>query len=273
VPDGPPTIALLGLGEAGGRFARDLRDAGVPVRGWDPLPQTGPDAASAAAAADGADVVLSANSAADAADAARSVLDVLRPGQAFADLNTGSPELKAELARIVAPTGAGFADVALMAPVPGKGIGTPTLASGPGAARFAELLGPLGMPVELVGDAPGAAAERKLLRSIVWKGLAAVFLEATAAGEAAGKADAVRAEILGILAEADEALVERMLTGSRTHATRRTHEMEAVGQMLRDLGVPSWMSDGSAEWLRTLRVRGDASQGDASPGPGDSGRA
>ena len=100
------------------------------------------------------------------------------------------------------------------------------------------------MPVELVGDEPGAAAERKLLRSIVWKGLAAVVLEATAAGEAAGKADAVRAEILGILAEADEALVERMLTGSRTHATRRTHEMEAVGEMLRDLGVPSWMSDG-----------------------------
>ena len=109
------------------------------------------------------------------------------------------------------------------------------------------------MPVEIVGALPGAAAERKLLRSIVWKGLAAVVLEATAAGAAAGKAEEVRAEILGILAEADEALVERMLTGSRTHATRRTHEMEAVGEMLRDLGVPSWMSDGSAEWLRSLR--------------------
>ncbi len=44
-----------------------------------------------------------------------------------------------------------------------------------------------------------------------------------------------------------------MLTGSRTHARRRTHEMEAVGEMLRDLGVPSWMSDGSAAWLRSLR--------------------
>ena len=79
--DGSPTIALLGLGEAGGRFARDLREAGIGVRGWDPLPETGPDAASASEAADGADIVLSANSAADAATAARSVLDVLRPGQ------------------------------------------------------------------------------------------------------------------------------------------------------------------------------------------------
>jgi len=245
-------VALLGLGEAGGRFRSDLRAAGVEARGYDPLPETGPDGAAATIAA-GADVVLSQNSATDAEAAARSVLGVLGSGTVFADLNTGSPGLKARLAELVAPTGAGFADVALMAPVPGKGIGTPTLVSGDGAARFAELLGPLGMPVELVGDAPGAAAERKLLRSIVWKGLAAVVLEATAAGEAAGKAQEVRAEILGILAEADEALVERMLTGSRTHATRRTHEMEAVGEMLRDLGVPSWMSDGSAQWLRSLR--------------------
>jgi 3-hydroxyisobutyrate dehydrogenase-like beta-hydroxyacid dehydrogenase len=256
VRDGVPAIALLGLGEAGGRLARDLRAAGVAVRGWDPLPETEPDAASATDAADGADVVLSANSAVDATDAVRSVLDVLGAGRVFADLNTGSPELKSELARLVAPTGATFADVALMAPVPARGVGTPALASGDGAQRFAELLRPLGMPVEIVGAQPGAAAERKLLRSIVWKGLAAVVLEATAAGEAAGKADAVRAEILGILAEADEALVERMLTGSRKHAVRRAHEMEAVGEMLRDLGVPSWMSDGSAAWLRALGGEG-----------------
>ena len=247
------SFALLGLGEAGGRFARDLRGAGAEVRGWDPLPETGPDASGPAEAVEGADVVMSQNSAADAEDAARSVLEVLRPGQVFAELNTGSPDLKATLAGLVAPSGALFADVALMAPVPRRGIGTPSLASGSGAARFAELLAPFGMPVEVVGDAPGEAARRKLLRSIVWKGLAAVVLEATAAGAAADRADHVRAEILAIFAEADEGLLERMLSGSRTHARRRTHEMEAVGEMLRDLGVPSWMSDGSAEWLRALR--------------------
>src|SRR5262249_7501978 len=130
---------------------------------------------------------------------------------------------------------------------------TPALASGSGAARFAQVAGAYGMPVTVLSDEPGAAAERKLLRSIVWKGIAAVVLEATAAGEAAGKPEHVRAEILSIFAEADEGLLARMLNGSRPHATRRTHEMEAVGEMLRDLGVPSWMSDGSAAWLRRLR--------------------
>jgi 3-hydroxyisobutyrate dehydrogenase-like beta-hydroxyacid dehydrogenase len=250
------TFALLGLGEAGARFARDLRAAGAEVRGWDPLPATHPDAAGPAEAARGADVVMSQNSAADAVDAARSVVGVLGADCVYADLNTGAPELNAALAALIAPTGAAFADVALMAPVPAAGIRTPALASGPGAARFAELLAPHGMPVDVLGPEPGAAAERKLLRSIVWKGLAAVVLEATAAGEAAGRAEFVRGEILGVLAEADEALVERMLTGSRTHAARRTHEMEAVGEMLRGLGVASWMSDGSAAWLRALAEEG-----------------
>jgi 3-hydroxyisobutyrate dehydrogenase-like beta-hydroxyacid dehydrogenase len=247
------TIALLGLGEAGSRFARDLRAADVTVRGYDPLPETDPDVDSAAEAAAGADVILSANSAADARDAARSVLDVLGPRQVFADMNTAAPALKRELAGIVAPTGAAFVDVALMAPVPAGGITTPTLASGDGAERFAELMEPLGMPVELVGGEPGAAAQRKLLRSIVWKGLAAVILEATAAGEAAGQPDWMRREILSVLESADEALVDRMVTGSRTHARRRVHEMEAVGELLRSWGIEPRMSDGSAAWLRALR--------------------
>ena len=40
--DVPPTIALLGLGEAGGRFARDLREAGVAVAGGTRCPRRGP---------------------------------------------------------------------------------------------------------------------------------------------------------------------------------------------------------------------------------------
>ena len=65
--------------------------------------------------------------------------------------------------------GARFADVALLGPV--RGIGTPTLASGKGARAFAELLGPLGMPVEVVSERAGDAAQMKLRRSAFMKGL------------------------------------------------------------------------------------------------------
>ena len=129
-----PIIAVLGLGEAGARLALDLAAAGVEVRGYDPrrgveLPGVAraPDPASAVA---GAQVVLSVNSAAAARAAAEGARPALGSGSVFADLNTASPSLKRELAALVG--GDAFADVALLGPVPVRGLRTPALASGAG---------------------------------------------------------------------------------------------------------------------------------------------
>ena len=56
-------VAVLGLGEAGGRIAADLVAAGCAVRGWDPArrPAGIANAASDREAVRGADVVLSIN--------------------------------------------------------------------------------------------------------------------------------------------------------------------------------------------------------------------
>jgi 3-hydroxyisobutyrate dehydrogenase-like beta-hydroxyacid dehydrogenase len=51
-------IAMLGLGEAGGAIAAGLRAAGIAVRGFDPDPSTGPDAADAVEAVTGAQIVI-----------------------------------------------------------------------------------------------------------------------------------------------------------------------------------------------------------------------
>ena len=72
----------------------------------------------------------------------------------------------------------GFVDVALMTPVPGRGLRTPSFASGPGAERYAAAMRPLGVPVEVVGERAGDASTRKLLRSVTMKGLAALVIEA-----------------------------------------------------------------------------------------------
>jgi len=52
------------------------------------------------------------------------------------------------------------------------------LASGAGAAQAAQLLAGLGASVECIEGPPGTAAERKLLRSVFFKGLAAAVAEA-----------------------------------------------------------------------------------------------
>jgi 3-hydroxyisobutyrate dehydrogenase-like beta-hydroxyacid dehydrogenase len=250
-------IAVLGLGEAGRRLAADLASLGAAVAGWDPAVREAPAgvelAAGAAEAVAGSEVVLSVNAASAALAAAREAAPALAPGALFADLNTGAPGLKRSVAAVVEPAGAQFADVALLAPVPRRGLATPALVSGGGAGRFAAVFRPLGMPVEELGPEPGVAAQRKLLRSVFVKGLAAAVVESLEAASAAGCGDWLRASIASTLDAADASLLDRFEDGSRAHAGRRVEEMEAACDLLRELGVEPRVAAAAAAQLAALR--------------------
>lgn len=252
----PPIVALLGLGEAGAAIASDLVAEGVVTRGWDPDPARAvpgvEKAVSPVEAVGGADVVLSVNAQAAAVPAALSVVNALKTGQLFADLNTTSAEVKRQVAAALAPSGAAFVDVALLAPVPGMGVHTPCLVSGAGAERFAEIFGAFGMPVEVLSDVPGDAATRKLLRSVFMKGLAAAVVESLSAAELAGCETWLRAQIVAVLTGADESLVDRLVQGSTQHARRRVDEMEAAAAVVAELGLEPHVALAAAAVLRSL---------------------
>ena len=247
-------LAILGIGEAGGVLARDLIAAGMQVRGWDPEPLMIPDgldfAASNPAAVSGAEIVLSVNWASVAVDVAMEVAPVLQPGQLFADLNTAAPQLKRDIAPIVEKTGALFVDAALMDPVPPKGLGTQVYVSGSGAKLFAEKMTPLGMPVTYLDHEAGNAATHKLVRSIMYKGVAAVIMECLEAAQVLNLTDYARAQMLKIIY--DEPMIDRFVSGSIKHAKRRVEEMEAVVQMLNSIGVSSFTSQASIKRLKEI---------------------
>ena len=251
-----PVVAVLGLGEAGSTIGLDLAHAGCSVRGWDPRRPTGLEpialAESAGAAVARADVVLSVNAASVALGVAEEIAPSLAAGQVFAELNTAGPALKVAVAAVIEPTGALFADVALMAPVPGRGLRTPALVSGSGAARFVALFAPLGMPLELVDEQAGNAARRKLLRSVFMKGWAAAILESVEAAERAGCGAWMRAEIAAELEAADRALLVRLIVGSQRHAVRRVEEMEATAVYLHELGVEPHVAVAATRRLQAL---------------------
>ncbi|WP_027942435.1 NAD(P)-dependent oxidoreductase [Amycolatopsis taiwanensis] len=250
MPGKTVTIAVLGLGEAGGALAHDLRAAGATVRGYDPeLPG---DCSSEADAATGADLVLSVNSASAAEDALRAGLAGLRAGAVWADLNTASPGMKRKLAEIAAGHDVPFTDIAIMAPVPGRGLKVPMLASGVAAAATADLLGPLGASVEVMGGDAGLAAERKLLRSVFFKGMSSAVVEALTAARAAGCEGWLRGVIVAELTAAAESTVDRLTTGTYRHAVRRTHEMAAAAAMLGELGVPADIAGAARDQLARL---------------------
>jgi len=248
-------IAVLGLGEAGSEIARDLVAAGADVRGYDPKAITveGVDTreSEAEAAAD-AELVLSVNSSHDAMTALTNARQGLRPGTVWADLNTASPGVKVALAE-AAGEGVPVVDVALMSPVPGKGLRTPMLVSGPAADRYAELLRPLGAEVTVQPGPVGEAISRKLLRSVFYKGLAASVVEALAAAERAGCADWLAGNISAELAGFDERTIDRLVEGSHRHARRRADEMAAAAEQLEELGVRPRIASAARDLLVELR--------------------
>jgi 3-hydroxyisobutyrate dehydrogenase-like beta-hydroxyacid dehydrogenase len=252
-------IAVLGLGEAGSEIARDLVHAGADLRGYDPKVTPGDGVTPRQNEADAvrdADLVLSVNSGQDAMTALTNAMPQLPSAAVWADLNTSSPSVKVALADALADTGNPVVDVALMAPVPGKGLATPMVASGDGAQRFAEILGSFGATVTVQDGPAGTAISRKLLRSVFYKGLAAAVTEALAGAEIAGCHDWLLENVRAELASFDEHTVERLVDGSIQHARRRTEEMAAAADQLTDLGVPPRIASAARDILADLRDHG-----------------
>ncbi len=239
-------IAIFGLGEAGSLIAADLAVAGVTVSGFDPARVMTPAGVTRfqnpVDAVKNADVVLGLTAQADAERAIRQALDAISPAALYADLSTSSAGVKRDLANLAASRGIDFVDIALMTIVPGFGLKTPALASGPGAERYVSIFKPLGMPVEAISTVPGDAATRKLLRSVMMKGLASLVIEAMHAGHAAGCADWLWNNMVEQLSVADERMLSRLVTGTGVHALRRLHEMQASMALLNELGVEPIMT-------------------------------
>jgi 3-hydroxyisobutyrate dehydrogenase-like beta-hydroxyacid dehydrogenase len=253
-------VAVLGLGEAGSLLASDLARGGDEVHGYDPSPVSmihgvnrheTPESAVA-----GCSLVLAVTPSSQARTVLASVAELLDDGDVYADLSTGPPNLKEELAGVVAGRSASFVDVALMSAVPGHGLRTPALASGSGAEMYAGLINARGGRVEVVGERAGEAAARKLLRSIVMKGLAALLIESTQAATRYGQIEWFWNHLVDQLGSIDEALMERLLSATPLHAGRRLEEMEAARDLLTELGLPATMTGAVITQLHRLREEG-----------------
>lgn len=245
---------VIGLGEAGRIYAERLQSHGHDVIGFDvsPIPTPGLNRAESMAEAVAAtDAVIVMTTARASIPVARDAAPYLAPGTLYADFTSAAPDAKLALGQVL-PAGVRAADIAILGPVIALGAATPLMAAGPGAEAAADLLRPLGAPVEVVNGALGDAMAHKLLRSIVMKGLAAVICEAVEAGRRAGYEDWVRGQIAAELAGDAHGTIDRFITGSAKHAARRAEEMSAVAGYCHALGAPSHMSVAARDSLLEL---------------------
>jgi 3-hydroxyisobutyrate dehydrogenase-like beta-hydroxyacid dehydrogenase len=206
-----------------------------------------------------ADLVFLAVTASSSLEAARSCLPGLRAGQLFLDINSVSPKRKIETAALVAPTGAAYVDVAVMAPVAPHAHKVPCLAGGPGAEALLPRARALGMKMDFVSAEVGRACAIKMFRSILVKGLEALFLESMLASSEYG----VEARVLASLRETFPGLDWEKLSGymierAVSHGGRRAAEMREVAETLEGIGIEPLMAAATAarqQWIAGLGVK------------------
>jgi 3-hydroxyisobutyrate dehydrogenase len=268
-------IAFIGFGEAGQALSRGLLAGARPaVCTYDILFDDPADGGRLAAAArslgvevardhaeavHGADLVFLAVTASSSLEAARQCLPGLRAGQLFLDINSVSPRRKIATAALVAPTGASYVDVAVMAPVAPYLHKVPCLVGGPGAEALAPRAHALGMRMDVVSPEVGAASAIKMFRSIVVKGLEAALVESMAAAAEYG----VEARVLASLQETFpgidwEKLAGYMIERVVSHGARRAAEMREVAATLEGIGLEPLMAAASAarqQWIADLAVK------------------
>ncbi|HEY9549835.1 MAG TPA: DUF1932 domain-containing protein, partial [Kiloniellaceae bacterium] len=177
--------------------------------------------------------------------------------QFYIDLNSAAPGTKRRVAEVLAASGCGVLDVAILSPVPKHRHKVPILLCGPKVAEAAAALNALGFNVEDGGTTLGTASATKMLRSIMIKGVEALFLECVAAASHFGATERVLNSLQPSLPGLDWPERARYLT-SRTalHGARRAVEMTEAAAMLRDIGMEPLMAEAAAR-----RISWGAEQG------------
>ncbi|WP_402463594.1 DUF1932 domain-containing protein [Isoptericola aurantiacus] len=259
-------VALLGLGEAGRVLAEDLLALGdVEVAAWDvafgdagsPAARNGSElevrrASSAAEAVADAELVLGAVTADQTDHAAQDAATGLAPDAFYLDISSSSPGRKAHAARTVDDAGACYVEAALMASIGPRRCASPFLLGGPHAAAFAAVAASWGLTdVTVVGAVVGRAAATKLCRSVIVKGMEALFTESLLAARRYGVGQEVLDSLPTALPAGDwERLAGYLVTRSVQHGERRAEEMAEAARTVAATGVEPWMSRATVERQR-----------------------
>jgi 3-hydroxyisobutyrate dehydrogenase-like beta-hydroxyacid dehydrogenase len=266
-------IAIIGFGEVGQILAADLAKAGArELVVWDrlfPSPASAPSRAAREAQARAAasmgqavtdrSLIISAVTAGSCVAAARDAAEQMPAGAVYFDLNSVAPQTKRAAAAAIEAAGGRYVEAAVMSPIAPKRIGSPMLIGGPHAAAFEALARELGFTGVRVFDAAiGKASAAKMCRSVMIKGLEALFTESMLAARRHGVEGTVLESLRDLFPHEDwERIAAYMISRSLRHGGRRAEEMREAAQAVAEAGVDPLMSLACAtrqDWAAALRL-------------------
>lgn len=269
--DGKQPIALIGFGEAAQAFVAGWgADVAARCRAYDIKTDHADPAVRDAKLADyarcgvvacagpadalaGAALVFSLVTADQAAAAAESAARAIAPGALFFDCNSCSPGAKRDNADVIDAAGGRYIDAAVMAPVYPKMHKTPLALSGPHADAGKAAADGLDMVASVTPGPVGASSTIKMVRSIMMKGMEALFLECVLAGRRAGVDDIVLSSLDATYPGFDfKAKAGYMMERAMTHGVRRAAELREVARTVDELGFEGRMSRATAAWEQQI---------------------
>jgi 3-hydroxyisobutyrate dehydrogenase-like beta-hydroxyacid dehydrogenase len=244
-------IGFVGFGEAAFHIAKGLKLAvtAFDIHVTDQVRQRAHETGTRLVESNGelaasCEIMLSAVTADQALIAAEQNAPYLTADHIYADLNSVSPGLKQSIARVIEASGARFAEIAMMAPVPPYGHKVPMLAGGAGAADFVAKLAPFGISAEIVSREVGTAAATKMFRSIIVKGLEALLTECVLGATRYNADERVFASLAESFPGIDwKKLADYMVGRVVVHGERRAREMEEVAATLREIDIEPIMAE------------------------------
>jgi 3-hydroxyisobutyrate dehydrogenase-like beta-hydroxyacid dehydrogenase len=260
-------ICLLGFGEAGQILGTDIAARGLSVCAWDvqfPRASSAPSQAIAQAiarcsrirvasnaqdAVQAANVVLCAVTAEQTLAAARTVATNLAPDSYFVDLNSASPGVKEQAARVIHAGHGRYVEAAVMAALPSKRMAVPIYLGGPHADSFSSVAETLGFTGAVVfADQIGPASAAKMCRSIIIKGMEALLLESMLTARHYSVDEFVLDSLSDLLPAADwRALSHYMISRAVQHGRRRAEEMQEVCRTVKATQLVPIMSSAVAQ--------------------------
>lgn len=248
-------IGFVGFGEAAYHIAKGLRQPGIfsvsafDIKVTDKVRQRAQETGTRLIEtneelAQSCDIMMSAVTADQALNAAGQNALHLTASHLYADLNSVSPGVKQSIARVIEASGARFAEIAMMAPVPPYGHKVPMLAGGAGAPEFVEKLALFGISAEIVSREVGTAAATKMFRSIIVKGLEALLTECVLGASHYNADERVFASLAETFPGIDwKQLANYMVGRVVVHGERRAREMEEVAATLREIDIEPIMAE------------------------------
>ena len=255
-------VGIIGFGEVGRIFARDLMKAGViGIIAYDVAAVAPAEgvvmAASAVEAVRGADLVVSSVTAGGALAALAAALPGLGHGPFVLDVNSVSPGTKQATAAAVEAAGGRYVEAAVMTSVPPKGLASPMWLGGPHAEAFVAAAEGLGMSLKVFSAEIGGASSVKMCRSIMIKGLEALTTECMLTARHYGVEEHVLASLGDTLPHPDwRGLARYVMSRALIHGKRRSEEVAEVAVTVREAGVPPMMSLAIAERQALAAVQG-----------------